>query len=860
MASLSMASSFLPLLLLAGALIVVATVWLIRFRNAQLFLLAFSLLAGQLIRVPLPGQGGGLLLSDIAVLIVLFSIFLDFIRHRHELDYIKSQSALVILFLFLPFIFWSGFTLIINSSWLLWSQILIAASYWIRLTAYLLVFPALIWRFARYPHDRIVMQKYFLWAVYGVIGLGLIQLLFLPQLDTLGKFGWDPHQFRLVSTWLDPNFVGGFLCIGLFTLLAYKTRLRPVSVFVTLSALILTRSRSSWLALLLVILLISPVMIFMRLRRLSRPRLVLTASLFSLLGLFLTLFILFLGNRALGLITYDPTVQLRQSSLLSVWQIVQTHPFVGVGYNAYQFTALQSGLISDFNIHSRAGADNSFLTLWVTTGLIGVILFCLPWVVLIWLHFRHYLRINQALSFAVICAILFLFFQAQFVNSFLYAHLLLSVIILSAISFYPVSDHCLSVKTIRPLFFFLPRRIFPISFLICLIPAYLIRFRLFNIPTNLFEVFVLIYFCFILIIPSCRKKCQQSTRQIPLLFLLTITFFVIASIVSVIISPNLLSSLGVLKGWIIIPLIFGWLVFVSITPNNAKSFVILPLAFIGAFSALISLSQLGTTNRIYGWYDVPNSLALWLAPIFVLTFWGGLNHSRYHRLFLYLSLPIAIALLATQSVSGMIAIIISLGSGACFWISSISRRHVLIILALSLVIIISYLSVTNRLNYLFLPLTEHHPNSISVRFQLWDVSLTLLSQHGLLGIGLGQFEPAYQSEIHRRFAVSYKPTPLPEFVFRDPHNLFFSFWLNTGIIGLASFLALLFIIFRYTFHSKNLTSNQKGLILALICLLVFGLSDTIYWKNDLSVLFWLLIFLLLKYSHPGSWHKPSLHI
>ncbi|MBI4022219.1 MAG: hypothetical protein HY372_02585, partial [Candidatus Andersenbacteria bacterium] len=59
--------------LAAGGLSLLLFPWFIRLPALALSGLLASLLAGQLIRLPLPGQGGGLLFSDIAVVLVLLA-------------------------------------------------------------------------------------------------------------------------------------------------------------------------------------------------------------------------------------------------------------------------------------------------------------------------------------------------------------------------------------------------------------------------------------------------------------------------------------------------------------------------------------------------------------------------------------------------------------------------------------------------------------------------------------------------------------------------------------------------------------------------------------------------------------------
>ena len=72
--------------------------------------------------------------------------------------------------------------------------------------------------------------------------------------------GWDPHIGRLLSTWFDPNFIGGFLgfilsitiALGLYYWKEKRTKLALVLGiigFIGLIALYLTYSRSGYLTL-----------------------------------------------------------------------------------------------------------------------------------------------------------------------------------------------------------------------------------------------------------------------------------------------------------------------------------------------------------------------------------------------------------------------------------------------------------------------------------------------------------------------------------------------------------------------------------------------------------------------------------
>jgi O-antigen ligase len=83
-----------------------------------------------------------------------------------------------------------------------------------------------------------------------------------------------------------------------------------------------------------------------------------------------------------------------------------------------------------------------------------------------------------------------------------------------------------------------------------------------------------------------------------------------------------------------------------------------------------------------------------------------------------------------------------------------------------------------------------------------------------------------------------------------PHNIFLNFWSELGILG-----ALLFcwIIAKFLWQSSRFFWTQKdnperyialGLMTSMIVIVIHGLVDVPYFKNDLSVLFWISIALI----------------
>jgi O-antigen ligase len=410
------------------------------------WLLAISLVLGQLVRFPLPGQSGGVLVSDIAVVFMLLVAGSKYGVRQFggQVSRNKRIPSTFYVILTTPFILWSLFTLVIHIGDYSTSELAIAFSYWLRTSSYLLLLPALLW-VAREQRVYQALGRSFVSAIVVLLGIGFIQILFFPQLAALPASllalsggGWDPHEGRLVSSWLDPNFFGAFAglallyAVGSFFTQSSTRRSQIFFLVLTLAlgvAGILTQSRSSVIAAVAAVFILSPLILLRLASQRTTGLLPAVIGLGSLAVIVVGLAALGLGDRLAGLLTQDPTVQLRLDSLVIVWRMAKEHPLVGVGYNAFQFAARDAGLSDGVSLHSRAGADNSFLTLAVTTGIPGLLLFCLPWLSsagnLLW----RWLVNGQVVAITSVVSVLTLAIHAQFVNSFLYAHLLIVLVI-----------------------------------------------------------------------------------------------------------------------------------------------------------------------------------------------------------------------------------------------------------------------------------------------------------------------------------------------------------------------------------------------------------------------------------------------
>lgn len=216
--------------------------------------------------------------------------------------------------------------------------------------------------------------------------LGFLQLKFFPSFLDLGMYlsGWDPHEGRLLSTWFDPNFIGGFLAFVLPVVIALglyfkrKKQVRMallllVAAVIGLLALYLTYSRSGYLALIFSL----GILTFFKSRKLLLGLIIAGIIGFSLSPRVQERTIEAVDS-AKGLIgldsqqPLDPTAELRVYSWQFAREIITDYPLLGAGYGRYAFEINQRGhgLLSD---HSSGGSDSSLLTIWAQTGIFGLL-------------------------------------------------------------------------------------------------------------------------------------------------------------------------------------------------------------------------------------------------------------------------------------------------------------------------------------------------------------------------------------------------------------------------------------------------------------------------------------------------------
>jgi len=343
-------------------------------------LLLLSPVIGELWRLPM--FGFEFMPSDLIIPVIFVVWGIDKIKNDRKLRLGKIGKMIVF------FIFVLVTTYLINVFRFDFKQMVTAFAYMGRFGMYLVT---AIMAFDLLSRDKTAtFKKILLGAMITSMVLitvfGFLQLKYFPNFLELGMYlkGWDPHIGRLLSTWFDPNFIGGYLAfiLGITISLGiyFHRRKNRLWFFIMaaisllgLSALYFTYSRSGYLALMAVL----AVLAFFKSRKLLLAGILIVVLAFSFSPRVQerTMEAWDSGKTLLGLNSQyplDPTAELRVWSWKFAWEMIQDNPWTGVGYGRYAYEINQRGhgLMSD---HSVGGSDSSFLTIWAQTGIFGLL-------------------------------------------------------------------------------------------------------------------------------------------------------------------------------------------------------------------------------------------------------------------------------------------------------------------------------------------------------------------------------------------------------------------------------------------------------------------------------------------------------
>jgi putative inorganic carbon (hco3(-)) transporter len=234
--------------------------------------------------------------------------------------------------------------------------------------------------------------------------------------------------------------------------------------------------------------------------------------------------------------------------------------------------------------------------------------------------------------------------------------------------------------------------------------------------------------------------------------------------------------------------------------------------------------------RATSFFGYPNAAGLFLAPLVS----GAVVMTVARRTSaaiatILLGIP---ALYFCQTEAAYIAI--PAGLFLAFLFSSISRKQKMLA-AVAGIVCISFLFIASDRIHEKLTLSD---TSGVTRKITWGETVGMLKDHPIFGAGLSGYPTVMEP---------YHTTGYYE-IFQYPHNIILNIWSELGLLGLVAFLWLAIVVVKKMLWDHRHGSNKPVAtaihliaFAALATMLVHGLVDVPYFKNDLSMMTWFFI-------------------
>jgi len=377
------------------------------------------------------------------------------------------------------------------------------------------------------------------------------------------------------------------------------------------------------------------------------------------------------------------------------------------------------------------------------------------------------------------------------------------------------------------------------------LPLYLIHLNFSFLKTNLLELLIglvfLVYFFQYNSFNELKKLLKNYSR-----YVISFSFILWGLLMATILNGNILKELAIIKSWFFIPVALV-LIIADIFPR--KKIINLFFVFYGSALGVANLAliylfldKVTYDGRLEAFFNSPNYLAMYLAPAIII---AGVIFSQPKQ-FLKKKIPsllwifsLSIILLAfyfTFSYASWLSALIIIS-----WLYLRKKNNGFKkILFLLLLIILLLFSQLNKAKFLAL-ITFNPRSSWASRIIIWRSASKLIQNHWLFGIGPGNFQSYYLA--YQKFYPPYLEWAVPH-----PQNFYLTIWLSGGLLALIGFFSLFIFWFRDVFPIIKKTDLAVLLIMqsSILLVLIHGLVDTTYFKNDLAIIFW-LNFLALKF-------------
>jgi glycosyltransferase involved in cell wall biosynthesis len=232
-----------------------------------------------------------------------------------------------------------------------------ASLYWWRYVLYA-AWGFWLYQFTVSKHWRFPWRRMLIYWGSGLLLMGWLQYLLIPDMRWLYDFGFDDHLNRMVGSLFDPSFLGLMLLLTVIATIEEYSLRKPYLLIALLAGLLLTYARSIYALLVLAISVIA-------VERKKMGWLIIFLAVFGV-GIWL---LPRGGGEGVNLLRRY-SVHSRAFSTLTAWEWFRERPVLGMGFNGYKWVA---GIETfDRSIPSLpSGPDNSWVLVLATAGMVG---------------------------------------------------------------------------------------------------------------------------------------------------------------------------------------------------------------------------------------------------------------------------------------------------------------------------------------------------------------------------------------------------------------------------------------------------------------------------------------------------------
>lgn len=364
---------------------------------------------GEILRIDL---GNEIYLKPLDFFAVITAIVFLFTRiiQKKKLVHSKIEQS------FLYFAAFSIFALLINSSRLSQAEFITSFLYWLRFVCIGSIYFS-VKIIEKKVRGKIPLFLYISGSAFLLIGL--VQYFLYPNLRNLYYLGWDEHNFRLFSSFLDPNFAGSMLVLFLVFQIGYALSLAKkhqigllyLNIFIsllTVVAVFLTYSRSA------ILMFVVSIIIYLILIK----RKIIILFFIALLSIVFVLIFPTFNTENTNLLRRASSMSRIDSYIASI-KIIKENPIFGIGFNAYRYfnTSDHDRKESNYQNHSGSGGDSSLLFVAATTGIVGLSTYIYVWYLIITRAFILWKNKSNYFALVVIVSCAGLFINSFFINS-----------------------------------------------------------------------------------------------------------------------------------------------------------------------------------------------------------------------------------------------------------------------------------------------------------------------------------------------------------------------------------------------------------------------------------------------------------